>query len=124
MDTTREAGRGGGLARRRLLGLLGLAGVAPLWLAGARAADEPPKPGAASAAPAAPAATGSAAEGPSQDAVELAGLARRRYGAHLDGARLEELTARLDGNLKSGERLRQVKLGNADEPDFTFHAEP
>jgi len=124
MDTTREAGRGGGLARRRLLGLLGLAGVAPLWLAGARAADEPPKPGAASAAPAAPAATGSAAEGPSQDAVELAGLARRRYGAHLDAGQLQELTTRIDGNLRSGERMRKVKLANADEPDFAFRARP
>ena len=122
MDATRESGRGGGLARRRLLGLLGLAGVAPLWLAGARAADEPPKPGAASAAPSAPAAP--AAEGPSQDAVELAGLARRRYGAHLDAGQLQELTTRIDGNLRSGERMRKVKLANADEPDFAFRARP
>jgi hypothetical protein len=127
MDATRETGRGGGLARRRLLGLLGLAGVAPLWWAGARAADEPPKPGAARAAPATPAApppAGAPAEGPSQDAVELAGLARRRYGAYLDEDRIQELTARIDGNLKSAEALRKVKLANADEPDFTFRAQP
>jgi hypothetical protein len=116
MSSGRDEPRGGGLARRRLLGMLGLAGTAPLWLAGARAADEPPKPGAP--APAA------AAEGPSQDALELAGLARRRYGAHLDEELMKELTTRLDDNLKSGERLRKTKLANADEPDFTFSAEP
>jgi hypothetical protein len=122
MSSGRDEPRGGGLARRRLLGMLGLAGTAPLWLAGARAADEPPKPGAP--APAAPAPAAPAAEGPSQDALELAGLARRRYGAHLDEELMKELTTRLDDNLKSGERLRKTKLANADEPDFTFSAEP
>jgi hypothetical protein len=122
MSGERSDPRGGGVARRRLLGMLGLAGTAPLWLAGARAADEPPKPGAP--APAAAPAAEAPAEGPSQDAVELAGLARRRYGAHLDAEQMKELTTRIDGNLRSAERLRQVKLANADEPDFAFRAQP
>jgi hypothetical protein len=121
------------MARRRLLGLLGLAGAAPLWIAGARAADPPPasgQPAPAAPAPAPqpgpPAAAGSAAAeaGPSDDARDLAAIARRRYGAHLDEAQLKDLTAELDDNLKAGERLRKVKLANADEPDFTFHATP
>jgi hypothetical protein len=112
---------------------LGLAGVAPLWAAGARAADPPPGsaqpatpaqpvPG----APAAPAAPGAppAEAGPSDDARDLAAIARRRYGAHLDEAQLKDLTAALDDGLKAGDRLRKAKLANADEPDFVFRAQP
>ncbi|MGH7729947.1 MAG: hypothetical protein ACRENJ_01705, partial [Candidatus Eiseniibacteriota bacterium] len=69
------------------------------------------------AAPAPPAAPAEISE----DARSLADIVRRRYGKHLTSDQLEAITRELDGRLQGGKRLRDSKLLNGDEPDFTFH---
>ncbi len=36
---------------------------------------------------------------------------------------LVSITRDFDGDLKALKRMREVKLGNGDEPDFTFRAQ-
>ena len=109
--------------RRRFLKTLGLAGLSstllPRALAFAQAtpppaAAAPAKPDSA-AAPAAPAEI-------SEDARSLTEIVRRRYGKHLTPEQLEAVARELDGRVQGGKRLRETKLANGDEPDFTFHA--
>lgn len=112
--------------RRRFLVTVGLAGLSsalvPSALALAQSATParggaPAKPDSA-AAPAPPA-------GPaeiSEDARSLGEIVRRRYGKHLTPEQLEAVTRDLDGRVQGGKRLRESKLANGDEPDFTFHA--
>jgi hypothetical protein len=57
----------------------------------------------------------------SEDARSLAEIIRRRYGKHLDNDQLEGVTRELDSRLRGGKAMRDVKLANGDEPDFTFH---
>jgi len=52
----------------------------------------------------------------------LATIVRRRYGQHLTDKQLEAVTLELENRLQGGKRLRDSKLANADEPDFTFKA--
>jgi hypothetical protein len=111
--------------RRRFLKTVGLAGVTAALalpaLSGA-AAQAPPAPGAPGATPA-PADTAQAAPPAiGEDARALAGVIERRYGAHLSKEQLESIARDFDGDLKATQRLREVKLGNEVEPDFTFHA--
>ena len=99
--------------RRRFIALMGLAGFTsalrvPAALAQA-AAPAPP--------PAAPAETP-----PSEDALALAGIVKRRYGQHLSDDDLKAVTEELEFRLQSGQRLRGAALTNGDEPDATFHA--
>ena len=113
-----------GEGRRRFLKLLGLVGlssaIAGRALPGAVAAP-PASPVAPK--PAAPADTTSAPKREiSEDAYALAGIVRRRHGQHLDARQLEVVTEELDNRLQSGRALRGVKLGNHEEPDFTFRA--
>ena len=112
--------------RRRFLKTVGLAGLSsalvPNTLAFAQSAT-PPSGGAAakpdsSAAPAAPAAPPEISE----DARALAAILQRRYGKHLTPEQLEAVTRELNGRIQGGTRLRESKLANGDEPDFTFHA--
>lgn len=49
--------------------------------------------------------------------------ARVRFGEHLTPEQLEQVRKDLDGNVRTADRLRAVKLKNGDEPDFTFSAE-
>jgi hypothetical protein len=112
--------------RRRFLKTVGMAGitsalVAPV-LAGAQVPAPAPAPGPAvvpapgdTAKPAAPPEIG-------EDARALAGVIERRYGQHLSKAQLESIARDFDGDLKALKRMREVKLGNGDEPDFTFKA--
>ena len=58
----------------------------------------------------------------SEDARALAAILERRYGDHLNAEQLVAVTQEIDGRLQGGKRLREVKLANHDEPDFTFHA--
>jgi GAF domain-containing protein len=58
----------------------------------------------------------------SEDARSLAEIVRRRYGQHLTPEQLEAVTRELDQRVQSGRRLRDAKLANSDEPDFTFRA--
>jgi hypothetical protein len=50
-------------------------------------------------------------------------VARVRFGEHLTPEQLEQVRKDLDGNVRAADRLRAVKLKNADEPDFTFSVE-
>ena len=114
--------------RRRFLQVLGLTGLfqalsAPLALA--QSGSKPPaKPRAKSAAKPAtkpqPATPPKPEDEISEDAKALASIIKRRYGQHLDEKQLESVTRDLDGDVKAGQRLRQTKLTNGDEPDFTF----
>ena len=112
--------------RRRFLVTIGLAGLSsalvPTALSMAQAPT--PAPGSAPAKPdstAAPAAPAGPAE-ISEDARSLAEIVRRRYGKHLTPEQLEAVTRELDGRIQGGKRLRESKLANGEEPDFTFHA--
>ena len=109
--------------RRRFLVTVGLAGLSstlvPSALAFAQSAT-PPSGGApakpdSAAAPAAPAEI-------SDDARSLGEIVRRRYGKHLTPEQLEAVIRDLDGRIQGGKRLRESKLANGEEPDFTFHA--
>jgi hypothetical protein len=57
-----------------------------------------------------------------EDARALAGIIERRCGQHLSKEQMESIARDFDSDLKAVKRMREVKLGNADEPDFTFHA--
>jgi len=58
----------------------------------------------------------------SDEARALAEVVKRRYGANVSPQDLETITKDLDGDVKAIQRLREVKLANADEPDMTFKA--
>jgi hypothetical protein len=45
-----------------------------------------------------------------------------RYGAHLTPEQLEAVTREIDSRVTGGKKLREAKLANSDEPDFTFQA--
>lgn len=112
--------------RRRFLKTVGLAGLSsalvPNPLAFAQSATPPP--GSAAAKPDS-AATPAAPAGPaeiSEDARSLGEIVRRRYGKHLTPEQIEAVTRELDGRIQGGRRLRDSKLANGDEPDFTFRA--
>ncbi len=118
-------------ARREFLKLAGAAAIAAAlpsatqaFAQGAPAAKKPaantapaptPAPAPAAAAPAAPAP-------PSQDALALAGVLRRRVKAQLTDAQWESIARDFDFDLSLGKRLRALGLANGDEPDITFKA--
>ena len=113
--------------RRRFLKLVGLAGISSAVSSSmlAWAQTRPATPGAAPTPAAAPADTARAATPPpeiSDDARALAAILDRRYGKHLKPAQLEAITREIENRLQGGKRLREVKLANRDEPDFTFRA--
>src|SRR3954464_9108819 len=60
---------------------------------------------------------------PSPLAEAYAEVARQRFGEKWTPEQLEQVKKDVDGNLRTAERLRAVKLQNSDEPDFTFGAE-
>lgn len=59
---------------------------------------------------------------PSPLAEAYAEVARARFGERLTPEQLEQIKKDLDGNVRSADRLRAVKLKNGDEPDFVFSA--
>jgi hypothetical protein len=116
--------------RRDFLKLVGLAGLSSTLVAPARSlaqaakAVTAPADSAKAATPAMAAADTSNAEEnkpPSEDALALAMIVRRRYGQHLNADQLKEITEELDSRIQSGERLKAAKLENGDEPDVIFH---
>ncbi len=112
------------LHRRRFLQLagLGLSSTALAASAFGQTGGSPPAKAAAAAPTTPPAAT---PEGPppiSEDARDLAEIVRRRYGKHLTPDQMEAVTRELDQRVQAGRRLKDAKLANSDEPDFTFHA--
>ena len=119
------------LPRRRFLQLAGLGlstsafAAAAFAQTGGTPAATPPAatPPAATPPPATPSAP--APEGPpaiSEDARDLAEIVRRRYGKYLTPEQLEAVARELDQRVQGGRRLKDAKLANSDEPDFTFHA--
>jgi hypothetical protein len=112
-------------ARRQFLRIAGLAGVlsalrvsgfaslAAAQSAGAKRADSTavtPSPSPAANQP------------PSEDARALAAVLGRRYPNAIGAAELEIIARDIEGDLRNGQRLREARLANADEPDFTFRA--
>jgi hypothetical protein len=59
---------------------------------------------------------------PSPLAEAYAEATRIRFGEKLTPEQLEQVRKDLEGNVRSAERLRAVKLKNGDEPDFIFSA--
>jgi hypothetical protein len=59
---------------------------------------------------------------PTPLAEAYAEVARTRFGEKLTPEQLEQIKKDLDGNIRNADRLRAVKLKNADEPDFIFSA--
>jgi predicted pyridoxine 5'-phosphate oxidase superfamily flavin-nucleotide-binding protein len=59
---------------------------------------------------------------PSPVAEAYAQVARARFGEQVTPEQLEQIRKDLEGNVRTADRLRAVKLNNADEPDFTFIA--
>jgi hypothetical protein len=72
----------------------------------------------------APADTAGTSRGPAigEDARARAAIIERRYGRHLSPEQLASIANDCEGDLKALTRMREVKLGNGDEPDFTFRA--
>jgi hypothetical protein len=60
---------------------------------------------------------------PTPLAEAYAEVARVRFGEKLSAEHLEQIKKDLDGNIRSADRLRAIKLKNGDEPDFTFSAD-
>ena len=112
--------------RREFLKNVGLAGISSVLVAPALSGAQAPVPAPppVSAASPAPPDTAKAAAPPEigEDARALAGIIERRCGQHLSKEQLESIARDFDGDLKALKRMREVKLGNADEPDFTFRA--
>ncbi|MBK7368616.1 MAG: hypothetical protein IPJ04_12090 [Candidatus Eisenbacteria bacterium] len=117
-------------ARREFLKLAGAAAIAAALPSATQAFAQgtPAKKPAATTTPAptptpAPTATAPAAPAPpSQDALALAGVLRRRVKAQLTDAQWESIARDFDGDLAIGKRLRALGLANGDEPDITFKA--
>ncbi len=49
-------------------------------------------------------------------------VARARFGEHVTAEQLAKIKEDMEGNVRTAERLRRVKLQNGDEPDFVFEA--
>ena len=58
----------------------------------------------------------------SDEARRIGELAKARYGDRLDAEQFEELVKDINYNVRGAERMRKIRLANADEPDFVFRA--
>jgi hypothetical protein len=65
---------------------------------------------------------GSGIEDPGAMAKALAAAIRAQYGDRLSAADLATVTRQIEAGLERAEKVRQVPLGNGDEPDFVFSA--
>jgi hypothetical protein len=62
-------------------------------------------------------------EAPSSAAEALTEVARIRWGKHLSGEQLSEISKTIDGRLRGADAMKKFPLTNADEPDVVFLAE-
>jgi hypothetical protein len=117
------------VGRREFLKVVGAAGLVGALPGAVRAFGQTPAtargaaPAGTTAGAAASADTTARAEapgGPSEDAIALAGVLRRRFPGRLTDEQWTSVTRGLDGRLGSGKRLREFKLANSVEPDSTF----
>jgi hypothetical protein len=83
-------------------------------------AQTPPKPKEATAPPTPQSSPAPQKPSPLVDAY--AEVARVRFGEKLTPEQLEQMKKDLDGNVRTADRLRAIKLKNGDEPDFIFSA--
>ena len=129
MTQSNESPERTAVGRREFLKLVGAAGIAGALPGAVSALAQTPAParGAApadttahAAAPADTTTLAAAPGGPSEDAVALAGILRRRFPGRLTDEQWTSVTRGLDGRLGSGKRLREFKLANGVEPDSTF----
>ena len=97
--------------------LASLAGAPLLPAALAQVAPNPPNPPS-------PPPPGAPSDEPGPLAVALAAAARVKFGAYYERGDAEEIEKAIHGNLQAADRLRAVKLTNADEPVTTFAAQP
>ena len=137
MTSSNESPERGAVGRRQFLKVVGAAGIAGALPGAVSAFAQAPAP-ARVAAPAgttahaaAPADTTVHADttahaavptGPSEDAIALAGILRRRFPGRLTEEQWTAVTRGLDSRLGSARRLREFKLANGVEPDSTFRA--
>ena len=68
------------------------------------------------------AATGSDVEEAGALAKALAAAIQAQYGGRLSPADLATITQQIESGLERAQKVRQVSLGNGDEPDFVFSA--
>ena len=101
----------GDLSRRAFTGALAAAAVAPLLRA------DSPGPGAGTLMVPAGSATDLEAV-----ARELTDAVRVQYGHRLGNDDIAAVGRQILANLQRAERVRAIRLTNADEPDFTFGA--
>jgi hypothetical protein len=97
-------------SRRQFTRQLAITAAAPLALGATSTRAQPP---AAGQAPPATDPLAAAAEA-------LTGIVKSRHGQNLTDDQVKQIQRSILGNLRSGERLKQFKLQNADEPDFAF----
>jgi hypothetical protein len=115
------------MARRRLARVSGrrrfLQAVVAAPLLPAGLTKTPPSPTPSPAPPASPSPTPeSAAREALADALTEA--AKRRFGDHFPTDQLQDVRESIVDNLRAAERLRALKLGNADEPVTVFEPVP
>jgi len=112
----------GNIGRRRFVQLMGWAGAAAAAHGGPALSAAAQKSKVANRPVATPPPSPSPGSEISDEARALAEVVKRRYGANVSPQDLETITKDLDGDVKAIQRLREVKLANADEPDMTFKA--
>lgn len=121
MKNQRQPEKRGQASRRRFTKTVATAlAAAPLASLMAKA-QTPPKPKEATAPPN-PQPSPSPQPKPSPVAEGYAVVARARFGEQVTPEQFEQMKKDLEGNVRTAERLRAVKLKNEDEPDFTFIA--
>ena len=59
---------------------------------------------------------------PSPLAEAYTEVARLRFGKHVEPPQWDRIKRDLEGNVRAADRMRESKLRNGDEPDFTFIA--
>jgi len=120
---TQPAGEARPSRRRFAKGVAAALVVAPLAAAARRGDAQQPTPAPAEPkAPPNPQPTPTPAARPSPVAEAYAEVAKARFGKHLSDEEMRRVRQGLEGNVRSAERLRTVKLQNSDEPDFVFTA--
>ena len=119
----KQPGEKGRVSRRQFARTIAaLATAAPLMASTVADAQTPPAKEAP--APPKPEATPSpqAQQQPSPVAKAYGEVAAARFGDKLSPEQLAQVRRSLEGTVRNAERLRAVKLQNADEPDFVFIA--
>jgi hypothetical protein len=124
MRTPKQSDDSGQASRRRFTKSVATAiATAPLVSLMAKAQTPPGKTKEATAPPnPQPSPTPQQQQQPSPVADAYEGVARARFGEQVTVEQFEQIKKDLRGNVRAAGLLREVKLRNGDEPDFTFIA--